>query len=395
MNRDVKTANRRTPLAGMLAGVAAGAAGVLGLVGCGGSESGPVACVPLSGNICTIAGTGRAGDGADGLAAVSTNLYLPQDVTISPAGRPMIVDWNNHRIRELGADGKLRIVAGAGELGLTVDDPATDRLNHPTQLTYDAAGHMVIAAWHNSRVKVVLDPTSGTTTDSCGNGMRGFAGDGGPALSATLNLPVAVVYNADGDLFISDQANQRIRRVDHLTNVITTIAGMGVCAACPLGDGGPATSATFSLPQGQSAQPGGRIDIDTQGNIYLADTGNLRVRKIDGAGLVSTVAGNGTLGWAGDGGPATEAALGGITDVALAPDGSFYIADYQSSCIRAVDGSGIITTVAGVCGSPGFAGDGGPAGAAALDRPAGVALDIAGNLYIADTHNNRIRVVYR
>jgi sugar lactone lactonase YvrE len=357
----------------------------------------PVACEAAPGVICTVAGTGIAGDGADDLAALDTRLYLPQDVSIGPDGRLYIVDWNNHRIRVRQDDGTLHIVAGIGELGPASDDPSTGRLNHPTQVTFDPAGHLVIAAWHNSRIKT-MDAATGELLDVCGDGKRGFAGDGGPAATATLNLPVAVVFDPAGNMLISDQANDRIRKVDAATQTISTFAGVGPCTtpdACPaLGDGGPATSAFISLPQGQSARPAGRLDIDAVGNLYVADTLNNRVRKIDAAGMITTIAGNGQLGSGGDGGPATEASLNGLADIAVGPDG-IYIADTGNGCVRLVRDDGTIATVAGLCGSPGFAGDGGPATEARLTKPGGIALDTAGNLYIADTHNQRIRVVYR
>jgi len=353
----------------------------------------PVACEPAPGLICTVAGTGIAGDGADDLAALATRLYLPQDVTIGPDGRLYIVDWNNHRIRVRRDDGSLHIVAGIGELGPSSDDPSTNRLNHPTQVTFDPAGNLVIAAWHNSRIKTV-DPATGELLDVCGTGARGFAGDGGPAAAAVLNLPVAVVFDAAGNMLISDQANDRVRKVDAATGMISTIAGVGPCGTCPLGDDGPATGAFISLPQGQSARPAGRIDIDAAGNLYVADTVNNRVRKIDAAGVITTIAGNGQIGATGDGGPATEATLSGLADVAVGPDG-IYVADTGNSCVRIIRDDGTIATVAGLCGSAGLAGDDGPATEARLDRPGGIALDAAGNLYIADTHNQRVRVVYR
>lgn len=376
------------------------AAAVAGAASCGGGGPGPTptpACVAGPGVICTVAGTGIAGDGADDQAALQTRLYLPQDVSIGPDGRLYIVDWNNHRIRVRQEDGTLHIVAGIGELGPMSDDPSTGRLNHPTQVTFDAAGHLVIAAWHNSRIKT-MDPVTGDLIDVCGTGARGFAGDGGPAAMAVLNLPVAVVFDTAGNMYISDQANDRIRKVDAVTQTISTYAGVGPCldaTACPaLGDGGPATGAFISLPQGQSALPAGRIDIDGSGNLYIADTLNNRVRRIDAAGTITTVAGNGTLGATGDGGPATDATLNGLADVAVGADG-IYIADTENDCVRVIRGDGTIATVAGICGSEGFAGDGGLATAASLNRPGGIALDTAGNLYIADTHNQRVRVVYR
>ena len=375
---------------------------VLAGVGCGGgADPGQPAsaCAPASGTICSIAGNGIAGDGADDHPALATKLYLPQDVTIGPDRRPFIVDWNNHRVRVLQPDGTLHIVAGVGELGLNSDDPSTDRLNHPTGVAFDQDGHLVIAAWHNSRIKVV-DLATGVLSDTCGNGMRAFSGDGGPAPMAALNLPVSVVFDQDWNMIIGDQANQRVRKVDHASGIISTIAGSDACpadgSACDLGDGGPATAAHFAFPPGQAARPGGRVEIDAAGNLYIADTAHFRVRRIDTTGVITTVAGNGTLGSGGDGGPATDAQLSRITDVAVNPtDGNLYIADNENSCIRMVDQAGVISTAVGHCGQQGFAGDGEATDKAVLNRPYGIAFDPQGNLFIADTHNNRIRVVYK
>jgi hypothetical protein len=367
------------------------------------SPSSPTAgALCASGQICTVAGTGIPGDGADDLPARETRLYLPQDMTVGPDGRLYVVDWNNHRIRVIADDGTMRIVAGAGELGVAADDPTTDRLNHPTNVTFDPTGpptEMWIAAWHNSRVKKV-DLTTGDLIDMCGTGKRGFAGNGGPAEMATLDLPVAIVFDPAGNLLIADQANQMIRRVGRADDVISTIAGTGHCAdavnpdPCVLNDGGPATAAGFHFPIGQSATPGGRIALAADGSIYVADTEDFRLRRIDPTGLIATVAGTGEWGFAGDGGPATAAQLGRLTDVAIAPDGRIFIADTDNDCIRVMTPDGMIATFAGQCGQEGFAGDNGPATAALLDRPYGVELGRQGELYIADTHNQRIRVVY-
>jgi hypothetical protein len=367
------------------------------------SPSSPTAgALCASGQICTVAGTGIPGDGADDLPARETRLYLPQDMTVGPDGRLYVVDWNNHRIRVIADDGTMRIVAGAGELGVAADDPTTDRLNHPTNVTFDPMGsptEMWIAAWHNSRVKKV-DLTTGDLIDMCGTGKRGFAGNGGPAEMATLDLPVAIVFDPAGNLLIADQANQMIRRVGRADDVISTIAGTGHCAdavnpdPCVLNDGGPATAAGFHFPIGQSATPGGRIALAADGSIYVADTEDFRLRRIDPTGLIATVAGTGEWGFAGDGGPATAAQLGRLTDVAIAPDGRIFIADTDNDCIRVMTPDGMIATFAGQCGQEGFAGDNGPATAALLDRPYGVELGRQGELYIADTHNQRIRVVY-
>jgi NHL repeat len=387
------------------------------VIGCGGDASVTpdppmVGCTRVSGNICTVAGTGTPGDGADGLSAVQTRLYLPQDTTVAPEpdGRLFVVDWNNHRVRVIEHDGSMRIVAGVGELGLASDDPSSSRLNHPTGVTFNPSGppnQMVIAAWHNSRIKTVdlLLPPDANGVDICGNGKRGFGGNGGPASAATLDLPVTVAYNALGDMLIADQANQMIRSVDHATGVISTLAGTGHCmdsvnpAPCVLNDEGPAASAGFHFPIGQAATPGGRIALDGAGNIFVADTEDFRVRKIDTAGIIHTFAGNGTWGYSGDGGPAAEAMLGRLADVAVGLDGSIYIADTDNNCVRVVSPAGIITRFAGRCGgrvsgAPSFGGDDGPALDAILDRPYGVEVAPSGDVYVADTHNQRIRIVY-
>ena len=356
-----------------------------------------------SGQICTVAGTGIAGDGADGLPARETRLYLPQDTTVGPDGPLYVVDWNNHRIRVINADGTMRIVAGIGELGLAADDPSTGRLNHPTNVTFDpmgSPGEMWIAAWHNSRVKKV-DLATGTLIDMCGTGKRGFGGNGGPADMATLDLPVAIVFDAAGNLLIADQANQMIRRVDRATDMITTIAGVGRCAdavnpnPCVINDGGPATEAGFHFPIGQAARPGGRIALAADGTIYVADTDNFRVRRIDPAGIITTFAGTGTWGFAGDGGPAAAAQVGRVADVAIAADGRLFIADSDNDCVRVVTPDGIIATFAGhlrpARASPATTGPRPPRSSTTrrASRSAG-----SGEIYIADTHNQRIRVVY-
>jgi sugar lactone lactonase YvrE len=367
-----------------------------------------VPCARTSGTICTVAGTGVAGDGADHLSALATMLYDPSDVAFAPDGALVVVDWNNHRIRTVQKDGTLAITAGVGELTPAQGtDAVTDRLNHPTDVCFDPQGRMVIAAWHNSRVKRV-DPVSGQLEDIVGTGARSYGGDNGPALGAILNLPASVLYDPAGNLLVSDQANQRIRLVEAGTNIIRTIAGTGEKGFA--GDGGPALQAKFSLPIGQQGHPAAHIARSAAGDLYLADTDNNRIRRIDPAGIVSTVAGTGVAGAENAEGPAVQAQLEHPVDVALGPDGALYIADTENNCVRAIR-DGMISTVAGTCTracagdltSPcrcpavdaACIGDGGPARAAHLKRPTGIGFDPAGNLYIADTLNHRVRVVYR
>lgn len=411
------------------------------LAGCAGTgtHENPSA-VPCagSGNICTFMGTGRAGLGQDGVAPADVQLYLPQDLAFGPNGQPYVLDWNNHRVRTV-QDGKVVTVVGTGELGDAPAGPALQtRLNHPTHVAFDPNGRLILSAWHNSKV-MRMDLGTGMIEPICGTGARAFDGDLGPAEAAVLDLPVATVFDSQGRMLIMDQANQRVRRVEN--GIINTVVGPDrtwlpdtltricdpqdpmACKACLVadaanpdceaqtipkpqgfaGDGEAATQAMLYLPYSQSAPPAGRMEMGPNDTLFICDTGNHRVRTLDSAGITRTVAGSGpatydptfTGGFSGDDGPATSAMLRRPTDVAVDQDGSFYIADTDNHCVRHVDTAGIITTAAGTCGQRGFAGDGGGATSALLDRPYGVALDTAGNLYIADTHNHRIRVVYK
>ncbi|WAS92161.1 NHL domain-containing protein [Nannocystis punicea] len=361
----------------------------LGFAASSACDRGDERCLPGPGKICTFLGTGEAGLGDDGLDREDTQLYLPQDLTFAADGRPYVLDWNNHRIIAVEADDTVVQVVGTGELGDAPDgDALKTNLNHPTHLSNSPDGKLIISAWHNSKI-IEYDTKAGTLTTICGNGMRSYGGDGGPAKDAILDLPVATAFDAAGNMYITDQANQRIRKVG-VDKVIDTFVGNGMAGFS--GDEGPAAGAQIKLPGGQSAPPAGRLAIDGAGNIYLADSGNNRIRKIDPEGVISTYAGNGDPTFGGDGGPALAASLSRPSDIDLDPDGNLYIADTDNSCVRKVDTKGVITTVAGQCGSPGYGGDGGRAAAALLDRPYGVEFE-DGLLYIADTHNHRIRVV--
>jgi hypothetical protein len=399
---------------------------------CGGGDDAPPACDPTeAGTICTIAGDGKTGYAGDDGPATEARLSLPQDTLHAADGTLYILDWNNHRIRSLPGDGTIRHVAGRGELGGTLDDPANDDLNHPTGLVMDPSGtRLVIAAWHNSKLRS-LDLTTGEIVDSCGDGRRAYFGDGGPALTATLDLPASLAYAANGDLIIMDQANQVMRKIDS-TGTISRVAGRcvvdadpptggGKCAdgvqptACPSpsgkftcgipatcglpctpsygGEDGPAIDLRMAQPFGQSADPAGRIAVDRAGNIYFADTSNAVIRKIDTAGIVHRIAGTPMQpGRTGDGGPALQAKLNNPVDLALADDGTLYFTDVYNHCVRKIAPDQTISTVAGVCGTPGFAGDGGPPTAALLKRPYGLEL-AEGVLYISDTGNHMIRSI--
>ena len=338
--------------------------------------------------ISTVVGNGIAGDNGDGLPGPETSLYLPQDMTFGPDGVLYFADWNNHRIRRL-VDGVVETVAGTGELGDALDGSALEtRFNHPTSIAFDGEGRMVIAAWHNSKIKRV-DLLTGSIENLAGNGDRNFGGDGGPGNEAILDLPSSVAVDAAGNILISDQANQRIRLLEP-NGTITTICGDGEPGYS--GDGEVAENARLNSPSGQSAPPSGRISLDAFDRIYIADTGNHVVRVIDNDRRIRTIAGTGRRGYSGDGGPATEAQLNTPSDVAVDRDGTVYVADTMNHAIRRIDPDGVITTFAGT-GERGFDGDGGRPGAALLDRPYGVEISPEGEVYIADTHNHRVRRV--
>ena len=267
--------------------------------------------------------------------------------------------------------------AGTGTAGFAGDSGTAiqARLANPTGVAVDGAGNLYIADSHNYRIRRV-DP-SGTIVTFAGGGNA--LGDGGPALEAQLDFPADLAVDGAGNVYIADALNRRIRRVDP-SGTIVTFAGGGNA----FGDGGPALEARLEYPAG--------VAVDGAGNVYIADLGSNRIRRVDPSGTIATVAGTGERGFAGDGGAAVEALLANPTDVAVDEAGNIYIADAYNGRIRRVDISGTIATIAGT-GERGFAGDGGPAVDAQLADPLGVAVDRAGNLYIADAYNYRIRRV--
>jgi len=253
----------------------------------------------------------------------------------------------------------------------------------PFGVAIDGAGDVYLADSSNNRIRRV-DANSGIITTVAGNGNIGSTGDGGPATAATLSGPSSVALDPAGNLYIADSGNNIIRRIDAFTGIITTVAGSRSLHGYS-GDNGPALQASLNTPNG--------LALDTSGNIYVADSGNNVVRLITSStGIITTVAGNGVAALSGDNSPAVSASLDNPWSVTLAPTGELYIADQNNNRIREVNTSGIISTIAGT-GVPGFSGDAGPAISAQLSVPASVALDIAGNLYIADSGNNRVRKI--
>jgi len=355
-------------------------------------------CTDSYGTISTWAGDpGRAAFDGDGNPIDESYLYYPADLTFTSTGC-YVLDWNNHRIRRVTDQNTFETVMGTDLLGdgdpnlldrVQWVDATTINLNHPTGVMELPNGHLLVSCWHNHKIRE-YDPTTGMATVIIGAD-NGYAGDGGDARDARLDFPMQTVRASDGSLYILDQRNVCIRKVDP-SNVITTICGNGVAGYS--GDGGPPKNAQLNLPTGNNPPISGALALDSQGRLYISDTDNHRIRRIDFAlDVIETVAGNGTAGYSGDCGDATAASLNYPKDVEIGPDGRLYVADEHNHRIRAVDlATGIITTVAGN-GTQGFGGDGEAASAAKLYRPWSIAFDASGDLYIADTYNHVIRRV--
>ena len=372
--------------------------------GDGGTQSdvddGPVSlCSETPGSICTWAGTGDAGWDGDSQPLLESKFYWPVDLTITPSGEFYILDWNNHRVRHVTAESTLETVIGTDFVGDGPPDfsdlappgaPGTTvNLNHPTHLIPLPDGTLLLTAWHNHKLRV-YDPSTGLVFVMSGAG-AGFAGDGGPAVDALLNQSSQTVLGPDGSLYILDQRNQRVRRIAP-DKIMSTVVGTGDAGFA--GDGGSPESAQIQMPSGTNPPPAGALAFDSDGRLYISDALNHRIRRVDfQQDLIETIAGNGQAGFSGDGGQATEASFYNPRDIVFGPDNRLYVADELNHRVRAIDlTTGIITTVAGN-GVAAFIGDGGPATAASLYRPAGLEFDAEGYLYVADTYNHRIRRV--
>jgi uncharacterized protein (TIGR03437 family) len=371
-----------------------------------------------------VAGTGKAGLFADGGPATSAILASPGGVAVDSSGNVFIADSGNRRIRKVSAaSGLISTMAGNGNYRLSGDGgPATSATMYlPVALAVDSSGNLYVDEIGGDRIRKVSSGVINTVAGPA-NWFSGTAGDGGPATSASFFAPVGVAVDTAGDIFIADSLSG-VRKVTAATGVINTVASgsggtidVAVDGAGNLffstinsvvqelstagtlttvagnggigysGDGGSATAAGLRSPAG--------IVVDSSGNLFIADRNNYRIRKVSTNGIITTVAGNGTAGFSGDGGPATSASLNLAAYGQLAVDksGNLFISDGGNNRIRKVSPSGIISTVAGT-GSAGYSGDGGPATSASFNTPQGIALDAAGNLYIADYNNNVIREI--
>lgn len=333
--------------------------------------------------ITTVAGSSSSpGFSGDGGQATNALFDEASGVAFDAAGNMYIADEDNNRIRKVSTSGIINTVAGIGTLGYSGDggQAILAELGMPPGLTSDSAGNLYIADEWNNRVRKVS--LSGTITTVAGTWTSGFSGDGGPAIAAELLHPTGVFLDRKGNLYIADLSNGRIRKVD-TAGIITTFAGNGTASFS--GDGGPATQAGLKNPHNGV--------MDQIGNMYIADVQDNRIRKVDTNGIITTVAGNGTATYSGDGGPAISAGIKSPHGVAVDGMGNLYIAEYGSNRIRKVNTSGLISTIAGT-GIGNFSGDGGLAIAAEIYQPSSVVVGPGGDLFISDEANNRIRKIY-
>ena len=317
-------------------------------------------------------------DVADGIPALAATFNGPEDVTVDGLGNVYVADTQNHRVRKIDLAGTITTLAGTGEYGYRGDgvSATTAQFRAPTGIAADRAGNVYVSDTQNHRVRKI-DP-AGTITTVAGTGHEGYSGDGGPATLAKLGTPRGLDVDASGNVYVA-VADHRVRKIDS-AGLITTFAGNGGWRT--VGDGGPAAAAEVGYPLDVAA--------DGAGNVYVVGAYARRVRKIDPAGTITTVAGNGEDGYSGDGGPATAAQLESTRRVATGNAGNVYVAEGNYR-VREIDATGTITTVAGA-GTTAVSEDGGPATMVRLWAPQGLAADATGNLYVV-TGANRVHKI--
>ncbi len=337
-------------------------------------------------NVSDSAGTGRKGSGGDGGPAAKASISEIYGICRSPDGALYICDTDNHQIRRIAPDGAISLYAGTGKKGYSGDNgPALQAdLNEPYEIRFDKAGNLFLVDMRDNCVRRIDSKTRVITTVA-GTGKAGFSGDGGPATAATFNQPHSIAFDPAGNLYVCDIANNRIRKIDMTTGVISTFAGTGKKAATP--DGAKIQGAPLNGPRA--------IDFDKAGDMWLALREGNAVYKLDlSKGTIHHVAGTGAKGFSGNGGPAISATLSGPKGLSVGPDGNVYLADTESHSIRMIDVvKGTIELVAGT----GEKGDGptGPATACKFARPHGVFVDADGSVFVGDTENNRVRRISR
>lgn len=389
-----------------------------------------------TGIISTVAGNGSPIFGGDGDLAIKAGL-VPTDIAIDSMDNLLIADTGNHRIRKVDSKtGLITTIAGGGTILGDSPSPTDVKLLFPEGVTVDSIGNILIADTFNRRIRKI-DAKTGAISIIAGGGF-GFDGDGDPAIEASFRLPVGIAVDGQDNIFIADALNNRIRRIDAKTTIINTVAGNGsgqfvdnvpprnsglrnpqdifvdsqgnlfiadsgnnrirkvdaskniittVAGSDPFGgfsgDNGLATNALLFAPTG--------VVLDPKGNLLIVDANNERIRKVDSTtNIITTIAGKNRFGFSGDGDLATKAMLGGPLGIAIDKQGNILFADTINGCIRQIDKSGIISTIAGN-GKQGFSGDGGIATQATMNFPSALTIDSSGNIFIADTFNNRVR----
>jgi hypothetical protein len=334
------------------------------------------------GTVCRIAGVGESAFNGDGHDALETALYLPSQMRRGPDDLLYLMDFNNMRLRRIDEDGTVSTVAGNGiHLGAIEGDLAVDSsLENPIDFDFLPDGRIVLVSSHDPRIWMIdFDNTMQVVAGGL-PGEIGNEGDGGPAKYARFVDLAGIAVAPDGAIYISDGLANRVRVIRD--GIINTVAGTGVPGL--QGDGGVATRAQLKSPSA--------LALDVTGNLYISDTLNCSVRKITADGTINTVVGSGYKGFAGDGGPAPLALLAHPEGLAVAPDGTMYIGDRFNNRVRRVDVNGTITTIAGT-GESGLAGDGGPALDATFGHLGRVQLDTDGGLLVADQTNGAIRKI--
>ncbi len=337
--------------------------------------------------IITYAGTADVGYNGENLKATDTRLDGPAAGVIDASGTLYFTDVNGNRVRKISPAGIVTTIAGTGESGYTADGEKafTARITQPAGIVVDAAGNVYFSERVNNVVRKV--DKVGILTTVAGNATGGFSGNGGPATKAQLQSPGALAIDKEGNLYIADADNNCIRKVS-TTGVITMYAGNGFAAGTGTGgysgDGGKAILAKLNQPDG--------LSIDNEGNLLISDCFNHCIRKVDKQGIISTIAGTGNGGYNGDNGKAKMAMLQYPYGIAVDKKGYIYVADHGNNRIRMIDGNGFITTIAG-SGTAGYEGEGGPAVNALINKPTFVTISAAGDIYIGDNQNGRIRVI--
>lgn len=336
--------------------------------------------------VTNLAGTGTSGYTGDHGLAQQARLGNPYGVVRGPDGAIYICEVDNHVIRRITLDGMISTVAGTGKRGYYGDVGAATNalLNEPYEVRFDAAGNMIFVEMKNHLIRRV-DAKSGVISTVAGNGQPGFAGDGGPAIGARFNQPHSLQLDREGNIYICDIGNHRVRRIDARSGIISTFAGTG--AKQPTPDGAKFATAPLHGPRA--------LDFDRQGNLWLALREGNAVYRLDlSAGTIHHVAGTGKKGFTGNGGPPKEATLSGPKGLSIGPDGNVYLADTESHSIRMIDlAKGNLEVIAGT----GLAGDG-PDGdplQCKMARPHGVFVDADGTVLVGDSEAHRVRMVRR